>query len=273
MSAANIPNARRVKNNIMTPGRAAKTRFMKGAIRLSVMGRKISGAIPLRIDFVRKRAKTVYPVLLCDDEHRILVDCGYPGFLPLLERASGEAGVPFSEITGIVVTHHDYDHCGALADIEEKYPGVVTMASEADARVIEGKEKSVRLLQAQFTRGDLSGREQKRAGEIRAEFESMKPARIDAVVGDGDVMPWCGGTEIIATPGHLPGHISMFVRNERTVVTGDALVARGGRLRPAAPRYSFDAEAARLSAKKLLSLDADRFICYHGGAVSIRRVP
>jgi glyoxylase-like metal-dependent hydrolase (beta-lactamase superfamily II) len=229
--------------------------------------RKISGAIPLRVDFVRNGAKTIYPVLLCDNERRILVDCGYPGFLPLLERASSDAGVPFREITGVVVTHHDYDHCGALADIEEKYPGVVTMASALDALVLEGKEKSVRLRQARSAIGSLSVPEMKRAGEIRAEFESMKPARIDAVVRGGDVMPWCGGTEIIATPGHLPGHISLFLRYEKTVVTGDALVALRGRLRVPGSRYSFDVKAAKLSAEKLLSLDADRFICYHGGVV------
>jgi glyoxylase-like metal-dependent hydrolase (beta-lactamase superfamily II) len=205
--------------------------------------------------------------LLCDDEHRILVDCGYPGFLPLLEGASADAGVPFREITGVVVTHHDYDHCGALADIVEKYPGVVTMASAADAPVIEGKEKSVRLRQIQSARGNPSEPERIRADEIRAAFESLKPARIDAVVGGGDVMPWRGGTEIIATPGHLPGHISLFVRHEKTVVTGDALIALKGRLYVPASRYSFDPEAAKRSAKELLSLDADRFVCYHGGVV------
>jgi glyoxylase-like metal-dependent hydrolase (beta-lactamase superfamily II) len=223
--------------------------------------------IPLRVDFVRDGVRTIYPVLLCDDEHRILVDCGYPGFLPLLERASADAGVPFREITGVVVTHHDYDHCGALADIKEKYPGVVTMASAADAPVLEGKEKSVRLRQAQSVLANLSESEMRRANEIRAAFASMKPARIDAVVGGGDVMPWRGGTEIIATPGHLPGHISLFVRDEKTVVTGDALIALRGRLYVPASRYSFDPESAKRSAKKLLNMDADRFVCYHGGVV------
>jgi glyoxylase-like metal-dependent hydrolase (beta-lactamase superfamily II) len=97
----------------------------------------------------------------------------------------------------------------------------------------------------------------------------MKPARIDAIIEGGNMMPWCGGTEIIATPGHLPGHISLFVRNEKTVVTGDALIALRGRLHAASSRYSFDMEAAKLSAKKLLNLDADRFICYHGGVVNM----
>jgi glyoxylase-like metal-dependent hydrolase (beta-lactamase superfamily II) len=231
------------------------------------MARKITGAIPLRVDFVRKGAMTIYPTLLCDGERRILVDCGYPGFLPLLERASADAGIPFPEITDIVVTHHDYDHCGALADVEEKYPRVRAMASGPDALVIEGKEKSVRLSQIQSVSDGLSEPERIRSDEIRAEFEFMKPARIDAVIEGGDVMPWCGGTEIIATPGHLPGHISLFVRRDKTVITGDALVAHRGRLYAASSRYSFDAETARLSAKKLLRLDADRFICYHGGVV------
>ena len=264
MSAANLPNAFGDKKDIM---KRIRGNYRKEAIGLSEAGRKTSGAIPLRVDFVRNGAKTVYPVLLCDDEHRILIDCGYPGFLQLLERASAGAGVPFREITGIVITHHDYDHCGALADIVKKYPGVVTMASALDVPVLEGKEKSPRLCQAQLIRAGLSESDRRRAGEIRAEFEALKPARIDAVIGGGDVMPWCGGTEIIATPGHLPGHISLFVRNEKTVITGDALVASRGRLRAAVSRYSFDAEAAGLSAKKLLGLDADRFICYHGGAV------
>jgi glyoxylase-like metal-dependent hydrolase (beta-lactamase superfamily II) len=215
--------------------------------------RKTFGVIPLRVDYVLfGKAKAIYPVMLADGGNRILVDCGYPGFLPKLERASAGAGFPFAEVTGVVITHCHYDHCGSLPDIKEKYPGALIMASAQTALALEGKEKP-----------DLADRPY-------AKFAAIKPISAAAILKEGDVMPWCGGTEIIATPGHLPGHISLFVRGENAIITGDALVAVNGRLRAANPRYSLDPKEAKTSAEKLMNMRADTFICYHGGAVSGR---
>jgi glyoxylase-like metal-dependent hydrolase (beta-lactamase superfamily II) len=56
-------------------------------------------------------------------------------------------------------------------------------------------------------------------------FDQPSPAySIDEVVGDGDVVllgdePW----QVVATPGHTPGHLALWHREERLLAVGDAL--------------------------------------------------
>jgi glyoxylase-like metal-dependent hydrolase (beta-lactamase superfamily II) len=209
----------------------------------------------------------IHPVIIADGRERVLVDCGYPGQLPRLEFAAESSGVAISDLTAIIITHHDYDHCGALYEIREKYPRVGIMASELDAPHIDGTKRSPRLDQAEASRETLSPEERADADELQRTIEAMKPVKVDRLLHDGDTFPWCGGTEIIATPGHMPGHISVYVRPHRTLITGDALIATGGRLRMANPQYATDIVQARASIRKLTEYDIDTFICYHGGRV------
>ncbi|MDR1917126.1 MAG: MBL fold metallo-hydrolase [Synergistaceae bacterium] len=234
---------------------------------------KIAEIITLKVNFSDSEGSySIYPAVLRDESNVILVDCGYQGFLPLLEDAMRENGLSFADITGIVITHHDHDHFGALHEIKEKYPHIVTMSSLFDAPFIEGKKKSLRLVQALDIYDTLPEREKEDAMEFQKTLEAVKPVGIDRALRDGDILPWCGGTEIIGTPGHMPGHISLYVRRHNAVITGDALVGINGRLRVANRYYSLDLDSAKKSAKKLLELNAEKYICYHGGVITPRKI-
>ncbi len=215
----------------------------------------------------------IYPVVLddgCAGGQKILIDCGYPGFLPLLEEASEKRGVSFGSLAAVIVTHHDYDHVGALAEIRDKYPHIRVMASEEEAPYISGEKKSLRLVQAEEIYDSLGEEEKADAKAFEALLASVRPAPVDEILKDGDTFPWCGGAEVIATPGHLPGHISIYLPKHKTLITGDALVAMEGRLHIANPHYAIDIDEARRSARKLAKLDVERTICYHGGVVEGR---
>jgi glyoxylase-like metal-dependent hydrolase (beta-lactamase superfamily II) len=201
--------------------------------------------------------QTIHPVILSDGREHVLIDCGYPGQLADLESAAESAGVPLSQLTAVIITHHDHDHCGSLHDIREKYPSIKVMASEMDAPNIDGTRRSLRLEQTDVM--DIS------IDDFRRAVAAVRPAPVDILLHGGDVFPWCRGTEIIATPGHMPGHISVYVRRHRTLITGDALIAIGGRLRMPNPLYAVDAALARSSVERLAEYDIDTFICYHGG--------
>ena len=64
----------------------------------------------------------IYPVVLLDDQNMVLVDCGFYGFLPLIEKAFEEKGLDINQLTHIVITHHDLDHMGSLKALKQKYP-------------------------------------------------------------------------------------------------------------------------------------------------------
>ena len=70
-----------------------------------------------------------------------------------------------------------------------------------------------------------------------------------------------GGLEVVATPGHTPGHVSY--RLGTTIVGGDAFMT-GERFREAVPVFVADRAEARRSVEKLAGLDLDLAVSGHG---------
>lgn len=207
----------------------------------------------------------IYPVILKDNQEMILVDCGYTGFMTKIENVLLEQGLNPNGLTKIVITHHDHDHMGALAAFKEKYPFIKVVTSSVEAPIISGKEKSLRLIQAEKIQESLP-EEQKSFGLAFCRLlENVLPAEVDITVNDGDVFNWCGGCKIIATPGHTPGHISLYLTEHNTIITGDGAVIEAGQLVVANPGYAINLPEARQSLEKLINYKAATYICYHGG--------
>ncbi|WP_349946049.1 hypothetical protein ABFV83_18775 [Lacrimispora sp. BS-2] len=61
------------------------------------------------------------------------------------------------------------------------------------------------------------------------------------------------------------------MKESNSVITGDAAVIEGGQLVIANPQFTLDLDTAKASFHKLISLDADRYYCYHGGILENRR--
>jgi len=222
--------------------------------------------VVLKIDFDFGYGEdTIYPVILMDKDEMVLVDCGYAGFLPRLEQAAVEKGVDLSALTRIIITHHDHDHMGSLAAIKRKYPHIQVIASEKDAPYVSGKIKSLRLEQAENVQSTLP-QELQESGRIFQEIlKAVENETVDLTVKDGDYFPWCGGVEIVETPGHMPGHISIYIKKHNVLISGDALAIENGKLEIAAPQFTLDITEAKKSVSKLLNYDIKSIICYHGG--------
>ena len=88
----------------------------------------------------------IYPVIFRNQTEVILVDCGYPDFLPIIERAANLHDISLNQLTGIIITHHDIDHVGGLYEIRKKYPDVKVFSSKPEEPYITGLKKSLRLL-------------------------------------------------------------------------------------------------------------------------------
>jgi glyoxylase-like metal-dependent hydrolase (beta-lactamase superfamily II) len=96
------------------------------------------------------------------------------------------------------------------------------------------------------------------AGEADvAAIASAKPLK---PVRDGDDV---FGLQIIATPGHTPGHVSVFDPATGVLVAGDALRTTGG-LTGSDPRYTADEAQARASVRRLATLDVRTILPGHG---------
>jgi len=73
---------------------------------------------------------------------------------------------------------------------------------------------------------------------------------------------------VVLTPGHTPGHLSLYVKQPKVLIAGDALNVEEGKLIGPRPQFTADLAAARGSVEKLARYDIETVICYHGGIYS-----
>ena len=98
-------------------------------------------------------------------------------------------------------------------------------------------------------------------------LKTVQAVQVDQILALDREIEWLPGVEVIHTPGHMPGHISLYIRQNRTMIAADAVVVENGLLEIANPQFTLDLEEAVRSVEKLQQLEIDRIICYHGGVV------
>lgn len=225
--------------------------------------------IELPIEFEFNGAKQfIYPSLIIINNELTLVDTGYVNFLPLIEEAILKQGYEIKNLKNIIITHYDDDHIGSLYDFKAKYPQVNIIASEIESHYISGEIKSERLVQAE----DMLQRmpiEEKEFGEwFIQQLKNIRHISVDEKVYDGQMI-LNNECQIVATPGHTSGHISLYFPNSNCVITGDAAVQENCELVIANPNFCLDIEKAEESLKRIKNLKAASYYCYHGGKLTL----
>lgn len=199
------------------------------------------------------RLPHIFPVnayLVREDDGLTLIDTTIPGSQHAIIAAAQSLGQP---ITRIVLTHAHMDHVAALDALHQLLPNAEVLISERDARFLVG-DKS---LDADEPQAKLAGAYQTVA---------TRPTRL---LHDGDRI---GSLEVIATPGHTPGHIALYDRRDGTLVAGDAFQTLGGTAVAGSVRWLFPFPAlatwhrptALASARRLRDLAPARLAIGHG---------
>jgi glyoxylase-like metal-dependent hydrolase (beta-lactamase superfamily II) len=157
-----------------------------------------------------------------------------------------------------LLTHQDSDHVGSLHALKES-TGAEVSALDIEIPYIDGRLAPVKSPPPEVL---------ERMPEFKAMLEKRKPTAVDIALHDGQVLPIAGGVKVIATPGHTPGHMSLYLIRSKTLITGDAMVSEGGQLQGPMEQATPDMESANRSVKKLAALDVETIVCYHGGLVT-----
>lgn len=213
------------------------------------------------------REDVLYPVVLRHASEVVLVDCGYAGFMPLLQAAMAKHRLSLQDLTGVILTHHDMDHMGCGAELKAAYPALRFYSSAAEKPYLEGTKKSLRLQQAEDLFPCLPDEQKPGALQFQQLLKSVRPVAVNGEIAPGEAIPFLPGVQVIATPGHMPGHISLYVPEQKTLIAADALVYEHDALDIANPQYTLDLPAAIASIEKLQHLDIETIVCYHGGVV------
>jgi glyoxylase-like metal-dependent hydrolase (beta-lactamase superfamily II) len=196
--------------------------------------------------------------LIVDEENgTALVDAGLPDQTEVISAALTEAGIGVRDLRLIIFTHQDLDHVGSGAALVRQSSARV-LAHSADAPYIDG---SLRPLKP-------SPEMLEQRPHMREILERREPVAVDEQVENGTRLDLAGGTQVVFTPGHTPGHISLYLEASKVLVAGDALTADRGYLNGPNPSVTLDMRTATQSVKRLADLDVGTIVCYHGGVVS-----
>ncbi|MGL5415257.1 MAG: MBL fold metallo-hydrolase [Clostridium sp.] len=200
-----------------------------------------------------------------DENELVLVDCGLVNSYEMIKEELAKKGMNIEKLTKVIITHQDLDHMGSLADIKKNHPNIKVLASKEEAKYISGEEEFLRVQNVNKIIDKVDSEKRKELEAYKARIGNVKTVKVDEIVKNGDIINVGGGLEIIETPGHMPGHISVLVKEKKALITGDALVVVDGELIPSNPQYTLDMEKAKESIKNLLNYDIDTLICAHGG--------
>lgn len=207
----------------------------------------------------------IHPIVLQDDEYLTLVDCGFIGSLRLLEIELGKHGISIEQLTALVLTHHDHDHMGAAAALKRANPRIQIYSSLEESVYISAREKPLRLVQAEELQAQLPPQQQAFGRMFCDMLRRVEPVTVDAHLTDSQETGWCGGCQVLLSAGHTPGHLSLYCKELDAVIVGDAFALEQNTPVLANPQFTLDVEMAKRSMKKLLSLKARTYYCYHGG--------
>jgi glyoxylase-like metal-dependent hydrolase (beta-lactamase superfamily II) len=201
------------------------------------------------------------------DRNWVLVDAGVFGTKALIKSAASERFGEGARPSAIILTHGHFDHVGVLEDLAEEWD-VPVYAHPIEHPYLNG--------QAAYPPGDPSV-----GGGLMAALSPLYPtkpvdvaSRLQALPEDGSV-PHMPGWRWIHTPGHSPGHVSLWREADRTIIAGDAFITTAQESAYAAamqtaemhgpPRYfTIDWDLSRASVQALAALDPDLAITGHG---------
>jgi glyoxylase-like metal-dependent hydrolase (beta-lactamase superfamily II) len=199
------------------------------------------------------RLGAVNAYLVQEDDGLTLVDTLIPRSAGPVLAAARRLGAP---IRRIALTHAHGDHIGSLDALAAALPGVEVLICARDARLLAGDTSLDPGEPQAKVRGWLPG-------------AATRPTR---TLGHGDRV---GSLEVIAAPGHTPGHVAFLDARDGTLLCGDAYTTLGGVATTARPHplFPFAAMAtwhrptALASARALRALDPRRLAPGHGGVV------
>ena len=201
------------------------------------------------------------------DRDWVLIDAGIPGQTSAIVSAAARLFQPGARPSAIILTHGHFDHVGSLLSLAQLWD-VPVFAHELELPYLTGRSP--------YPPPDATV-----GGGLIALFSWMFPRapinlgdRVHSLPGDGSV-PFMPGWRWVHTPGHTPGHVSLFRDSDRTLIAGDAFVTtkqesalavieQRQEVHGPPAYYTCDWKAARQSVEALSALNPEIAATGHG---------
>jgi glyoxylase-like metal-dependent hydrolase (beta-lactamase superfamily II) len=193
-----------------------------------------------------------------------LIDTCFTCSIPKFETYVAEAGFDIKDIKRIVLTHLHPDHVEAANEIKRKTGGKIYshwieaayLSHELEYNGPPDKEAFEHILKKMGTNIDKVA---KKFGNI-----NVGPIIVDGLLNDGDTI---GNTlQVIHTPGHTPGHISLYDKEHRILMGGDILfnsILNIDGLFVPPSTVTKDWDTSIISARRLSNLKVEKLLLAH----------
>ncbi len=141
--------------------------------------------------------------VLVRGENPILMDTGYGSDLRETEELLRRSGSPPETLSLVVNSHYHCDHAGGNSGLQWAY-GIPVAAHRWEAELVNRRDRE--------------------ACGVEWLDQPIEPYRVDRPLSDGDELD-AGPVvlQVIETPGHTLGHISLYATEEETLLLGDAV--------------------------------------------------
>jgi len=177
-----------------------------------------------------------------------LVDTGPADRAEALVDEIQQAGFRLDDLERIVITHAHADHSGGAAALLAR-KRVKVYAHPNDIAALEGKAPM------SYGPGPL--------GWFRRRSARAEPLLSVVPASPREPIRGLPRWQVLHTPGHTPGSLSLFDPVNGLLLCGDAITARDGRL-ALADRSASDRVDAAATLEQLASLDVEVLACGHG---------
>jgi glyoxylase-like metal-dependent hydrolase (beta-lactamase superfamily II) len=204
------------------------------------------------------------------DRGWVLIDAGIMASAGSIRAAAKERFGDDARPAAIIQTHGHFDHVGALKELAEEWDAPI-FAHRLEHPYLNG-------------RSSYSPPDPTVGGGLMSVLSFLYPkGPIDVrpwlqLLPDDGAVPFMAGWRWLHTPGHAPGHISLWRERDKTIIAGDAFITTRQESAYAVlmqepeihgpPMYfTPDWDAARESVVKLAALQPELAITGHGPAM------
>lgn len=166
----------------------------------------------------RIRYANVAGFLIYSKSDAVLVDCGHPGTVDVFLRKMKELEVPFDRIRLIVLTHTHFDHAGGSAEIS-RITGAPIAVHRSEVKYLEKGY-------APFPSGTRwKGKLLAIIGRIFLQRMAHYPPATASVIieNEADLLPYGIPGNIVHTPGHTGGSLSVMLEDGNAIVGDNVL--------------------------------------------------
>lgn len=204
--------------------------------------------------------------LLTGPEGALLFDTGVAESVrsTLLPYLSSIAFDP-ADLRWVISSHCDFDHTGGNAALREVAPNVQLLAGRADVPMTEDVELLISGRYGEFAERDGFDDPPETTAEVR---RATGLVGVDRALDGGERLDLGGGrvVEVLAAPGHSPGHLALWDPNNRALVISDAVLGETVPFADGAPAFPptyRDTPAYVETIRRLGSYDAELLLTAH----------